>query len=206
MYDPHSQRPMFAPSRSNKCSREEFVEMNAEMMQRANRLSGGYQSKADETEETENTEEGHIDLEQEETDKNSVKCKGHNLPIVDLCKFITDGKEDHYIQNNYIVGKLSGNKRITKETVKKAELDFMRDLKSLITSPAIDLEITILRASMGRKNRETIPDGYGPVFEKLSMKWIKGLVIMDDRAVVPVDLRRRLLDILHYGQASVQRR
>ena len=44
---------------------------------------------------------------------------------------------------------------------------------------------------------ETIPDGYRTVFDKLSVRW--GLVFVDDQIVIPIDLRRRLLDILHFG-------
>ena len=73
-------------------------------------------------------------------------------------------------------------------------------LKSLISRTAIDPELTRVRASMRREGRETTPDGYMPVFDKLSIRW--GLVFMDDQIVVPVDLRRRILDILHFGHAG----
>ena len=39
------------------------------------------------------------------------------------------------------------------------------------------------------------------VIRQASIRW--GLVFMDDRIVVPVDLRRRLLDILQFGQAGI---
>ena len=127
--------------------------------------------------------------------------RGDNLPIVDLSKFNTDGKEAHYIQINHIVGKLSGNKKITEDTIKKAEFEFMLDLKTLISKTAIDPKLTRVRASMRREDRDTTPDGYRPAFDKLSIRW--GLVFMDDQIVVPVDLRRRLLDILHFGHAGM---
>ena len=126
--------------------------------------------------------------------------RGDNLPIVDhLSKFNTDEKEAHYIQINHIVGKLSGNKKITKDTIKKAEFELMLDLETLISKTAIDPEITRVRASMRREDRDTTPDEYNSVFDKLSIRW--GLVFMDDQIVVPVALQRRLLDILHFGHA-----
>ena len=120
---------------------------------------------------------------------------------MDLSKFNTEGKEAHYIQINHIVGKLSGNKKITEDTIKKAEFEFMMDLKTLIARTAIDPELTRVRISMRRQDREATPEGYKQVFGKLSIRW--GLIFMDDQIVVPVDLRRRLLDILHFGHAGL---
>ena len=200
-YDPHTQRTIFAPTRPNKRSREEIAEIDAELLQRTNRLGGGYQPLTEETGEPENAEEGEIEPEQPETEEDSLILRGDNLPIVDLSKFNTEGKEAHYIQINHIVGKLSGNKKITEETIKKAEFEFMMDLKSLIARTAIDPELTRVRISMRREDREATPEGYKPVFRKLSIRW--GLIFMDDQIVVSVDLRRRLLDILHFGRAGL---
>ena len=99
------------------------------------------------------------------------------------------------------MGKLSGNKKITEDTIKKAEFEFMMDLKTLIARTAIDPELTRVRISMRREDREATPEGYKQVFGKLSIRW--GLIFMDDQIVVPVDLRRRLLDILHFGHAGL---
>ena len=41
------------------------------------------------------------------------------------------------------------------------------------------------------------PEGYRPVFDKLSIRW--GLVFVDDQIAVPIDLRSKLIDILHFG-------
>ena len=97
--------------------------------------------------------------------------RGDNLPIVDLSKFNTDGKEAHYIQINHIVVKLTGNKKITEDTINKAEFEFMLDLKTLISKIAIDPELTSVRASMRREERDTTLEGYRPVFDKLSIRW-----------------------------------
>ena len=110
----------------------------------------------EENEETENLE-GELEPEQPETEEDSVIMRGDNLPIVDLSKFNTDGKEAHYIQINHIVGKLCGNKKITEDTIKKAEFEFMLDLKNLISKTAIDPELTRARASMRREDRDTTP-------------------------------------------------
>ena len=121
----------------------------------------------EENEEIENPEEGELEPEQPETEEDSVIMRGDNLPLVDLSKLNTDGKEAHYIQINHIVGKLSGNKKVTEDTIKKAEFEFMLDLKNLISKTAINSELTRVRASMRREDRDTTPDGYRTLFDKL---------------------------------------
>ena len=160
---------------------------------------GGYQPLTEGTEETESPAEGELESEQPETEEDSVILRD-NMPRVDLSKFNTDGREAHYIQINHFVGKLSGNK-ITKDTIKKAEFEFMLDLNSLISRTTIDPRLTRVRASMRRaEDRETTPDGYRPEFDKLSIRL--GLVFMDDNILIQEGLQRRLLDILHFSHAG----
>ena len=64
----------------------------------------------------------------------------------------------------------------------------MMDLKTLISKTAIDPELTRVRKSMHREDRETIPEGYPTAFDKLSIRW--GLIFVDGQIVVPIDLRR----------------
>ena len=198
-YDHQRQRTVFALSCPNKRPREEIAEIDAEIMRRANRLGGGYQPIQEETEE--NPEEGEINQELEDTEEDSIVLRGDNLPIVDLSKYKADEKEAKYIQINHIVGKLTSNKKITEENIKKAEFEFMMDLKTLTSKTATDPEVTHVRNRMRREDREIIPDGYKPVFDKLSIRW--GLVFVEDQIVVMIDLRRRLMDILHLGNAGV---
>ena len=52
-------------------------------------------------------------LENNETEEDSVIMRGDNLPIVDLSKYNTEGKDAKYIQINHIVGKFTANKKTT---------------------------------------------------------------------------------------------
>ena len=204
-YDTQSQRMIFTPSRPNKKSRDEIAEIDAEFTQRAHRIGGGYrplQPEEEEEEEPEAPEEGELQNEQNtvDTEEDSVIMRGDNLPIVDLSKYHTDGKEAHHIQINHIVGKITENKKLTEENIKKAEFNFMLDLKTLISKTAIDPEMTRVRASMRREEKDTAPEGYRPVSDKLSIRW--GLVFVDDQIAVPIDLRRKLIEILHFGHSG----
>ena len=169
-YYHQTQRTIFAPSRHNKRSREEIAEIDAELIQRANRIGGGYQPIEIE-EEQEETEEIRETERAAETEEDSVIMLGDNLPIMDLTKYNTDGNEAKYIQINHIVGKLTTSKKATEDHIKEAEFEFMMDLKSLISKTAIDPELTRVRNSMRREDRETIPEDYKAVFDKLSIRW-----------------------------------
>ena len=112
-YDRQSQRMIFTPSRPNKRSREEIAEIDAELTQRANRIGGGYRPiQEEEEDEPEAPEEGELQAEQNtvDTEEDSVIMRGDNLPIVDLSKYHTEGKEAHYVQINHITGRLTENK------------------------------------------------------------------------------------------------
>ena len=115
-YDPQSQKMIFAPSRLNKRNREEIAEIDAELTHRANRICGGYQPIKiieEEEEEPDASEEGEVQADQNtvDTEEDSVIMMGDNLPIVDLSKYYTDGKEAHCIQIKHIVEKLTENKK-----------------------------------------------------------------------------------------------
>ena len=106
-----TQRTIFAPISPNKRSREDIAEIDAELLQRTYGLGGGYQLLTQETEETKNPEENALELEQPETEEDSVILRGDNVPIVGLSIFKSGGKEAHYIQLIHIVGKLSETRR-----------------------------------------------------------------------------------------------
>ena len=161
-------------------------------MRRANRLEGGYQPILEEQEIPEGIrKESELEIETAETIENSVIMRCDILPLVDLSKYNIEGKE----------GKVTSNKKITEDHIKKAQFQFMMDLKTLIAKIATDPEVSRVMNSMRREDRETIPDGYRTVFDKLSIRW--GLVFVDDQIVVPINLRRRLLVILHFSQSGI---
>ena len=202
-YDTQSQRIIFTPSRRNKRSREKIAEVDAELTHRANRIGGGYRPiQVEEEEKPEAPEGGELQAERNKvyTAEDSVIMRGENLPIVDLSKYHTDGEEAHYFQINHIVGRITEIKKLTEENIKKAEFNFMLDLKILISKTAIDPEMTRVRASMRREEKDTAPEGYRPVFDKLSIRW--GLGFVDDQIAVPIDLRRKLNEILHFGRSG----
>ena len=105
-----------------------------------------------------------------DTEEDSVIMRGDNISIVDLSKYHTDEKEAHFIQINHIVGKVTENKKLTEDNIKKYEFNFILDLKTLIPKTAIDPEMTRVQASMRRDEKDPSPEGYRPVSDKLSIR------------------------------------
>ena len=118
---------------------------------------------------------------------------------MDLKAYNTEGREAQLIQMNQVIDKLTGDKKATEEVIKKAEFNFMLDLKTLIAKPNTDAELNRVRDAM-RTERNTAPESYRPVFEKLLNKW--GLTFNEVRIIVPFELRKKLLETLHFGHAG----
>ena len=203
-YDQNAQRTIWVPSRPNKRSREEIAEIDGELIQRANRLGGGYQPMQVEEQipneiqaEEQPTEDRTNDSESE---GESQVIRGDNLPIVDLKNYNTEGKEAHYVQINQIIGAITEGKKLAEETIKKAEMDFMMDLKSLIAKSATDAKLNRIKLALNREDHSMAPENYRQYFENISSKW--GLYFLNDRIIVPTELRKKLLDTLHFGHAG----
>ena len=192
-YDQYTQRTVFAPSRPNKRSREEIAEIDAEIMRRANQLGGGYKPMTEEQDEPEELwEEGELEIENAETEEDSIIMQGDNLPIVDLSKYNTDGKEAKYIQINHR-GEINQQQEKNGRTYKEGGIRVYDGLEDTHRQNSHRSGTNPRQKQHGREDRETIPVGYRTVIDKLSIRW--GLVFVDDQIVVPVDLRRKLLDI-----------
>ena len=207
-FDMNAQRRIWVPSRPNKRSREEIAEIDGELLTRANRLGGGYQPIEDRTAEDEdpNNNNNHqqpeiIEEENEpESEGESQIIRGDNFPIVDLKAYNTEGREAQFIQINQVVEKMTGDKKATEDAIKKAEFNFMLDLKTLIAESNTDAELHRVRDAMRRAEKNTAPESYRTVFEKLSNKW--GLTFNEYRIIIPTELRKKLLDTLHFGHAG----
>ena len=122
-YDQNAQRTIFVPSRPNKRSREEIAEIDGQLIQRANRLGGGYQPLQTIREEQEQIPmEEQLPEEQSndpEKEGESQIIRGDNLPIVDLKNYNTEGKEAHYVQINQTIGVVTEGRKSPKKQLRK---------------------------------------------------------------------------------------
>ena len=78
-------------------------------------------------------EQEQTDQQPPETEEDSIIMSGDNMLIVDSNKYNADIKEAKCLQINHIVGKLKVNKKATNEKSKKAEFEFIMELKTLIS-------------------------------------------------------------------------
>ena len=105
------------------------------------------------------------------------------------------------MQINQIIGVVvTEGKKATEETIKKAEMDLMLDLKSLIAKSATDAELNRIKLALTREDRSMAPQHYRQQFENISTKW--RLTFVNDKIIVPTELRKKLLDTLHFGHAG----
>ena len=146
---------------------------------------------------------------QEETEENEPGSEGEsqinrrdNFPIVDLKAYNTDRKQFKRNSSKSIkkLTKITGDKKGTEETIKEAEFKFMLDLKTLIAKSATDAELNRVRDAMRRGDKNTALVQYQPIFEKMPNKW--GLTFNDEKIIIPTELRRKLMETLHFCHAG----
>ena len=66
-------------------------------------------------------------------------------------RIVRDGKEAHYVQTNQIIGAITEGKKLAEETIKKAEMDTMMDLKNLIAKSARDADLNRIKMALIEK-------------------------------------------------------
>ena len=92
------------------------------------------------------------------------------------------------MQINQIFGVVTEGNEATEETIKKAEMDFMLDLKSLIAKSATDAELNRIKLALTREDRSMAPEHYRQQFENINK--------------MGINIRKKLLDTLHFGHAG----
>ena len=160
-FDMNAQRQIQVPTMPNKRSRKEIAEIDGEMLSRANRFAGGYQPLEERTEEEQEAQQPEKigDTEQKSEGESQVNW-GDNFPIVNLKAYTTEGKEVQFLQANQIIEKITGDKKNTEELIKKAEFNFMLDLKTLIANSSTDAELNRVRDAVRQGEKNTAPDQY----------------------------------------------
>ena len=120
---------------------------------------------------------------------------------MDWKKYDVTGKEIHYVQIGYPIEKVTTDQsKTTDEMIKRAEFDFMLDLKSIIEKTATDPELVKVRVCIRKRERDQMPPEFRHGYEKISDRW--GVLFNDDRIIIPAELRPKLLDTLHHGHAG----
>ena len=107
----------------------------------------------------------------------------------------------HYI--NRIVEQKAKRNKLQKDNIRSAESDFMLDLETLIKETAADPDLIELNCCIEDDNLEQIPQNYRTVAKKLTHRW--GIIMVDDRIVIPKSLRYAALNALHFGHPGINK-
>ena len=76
----------------------------------------------------------------------------------------------------------------------------MLDLKSLIAKSTTDADLNRIKLALTREDRSMAPEFYRQQIENISTKC--GLTFVNDKIIVPTELRKKLLDTLHFGHSG----
>ena len=115
-----------------------------------------------------------------------------NFPIVDLKDYHIYEKTVLYIQINQVIDKPKTKTAEAEENLKKAELNFMLDLRTLIQKTSVDPKLLQLKICVRNQQKDRAPKEFSPVLVKIPVCYSPGIVI-------PGELKRPVVDALHFG-------
>ena len=84
-----------------------------------------------------------------------------------------------------------------KENLKNAQFNFINDVKFLIHKTSVGPKLLQLKICVKKKQRERILEEFTPVISKITERI--GLLFAGDNIVVPEELKKQVLDALHFG-------
>ena len=82
------------------------------------------------------------------------------------------------------------------ENPKKAELNFMVDVKTLIHKTSVDPKLLHLKICLRNNRKERAPENFSPVLSKVIERL--GL-FTGDKIVIPEELKKQVVEALHFG-------
>ena len=89
------------------------------------------------------------------------------------------------------------------QTVQETEKNFSTDLQLLMTETTNDPTLLKTLVSLERQQHELIPEDYQMHKRKLSSRF--GLVFIEDKIIVPKNLRATIISLLHKGHPAINK-
>ena len=125
------------------------------------------------------------------------------IPVQEYCDGPIEEIAVHYVRINRLVEEKARRNNQQKDNVRSAELDFMLDLETLIKKTAADPELFELDCFLADNNTNMNPNELRTVAKKLTHRW--GIIVVDDRIIVPKSLRYAALNALHFGHPGINK-
>ena len=217
-------REIYLPRRPEENERRENkrIDLQLKRKERDTHIGGGYfQNFGDETpqkrpqeqqqpeENNNNPQENNKDTESTTSNNSEDAVATHEpgaYPAIPVQEY-RDGpiKEIavHYVRINRIVEQKAKRNRQQEDNIRSAELDFMLDLETLLKDTAADPDLIELNCCIEDNNLEQIPQNYKTVAKKLTHRW--GIIMVDDRIVIPKSVRYAALNALHFGHPGINK-
>ena len=107
----------------------------------------------------------------------------------------------HYVSINRVVEEKAKRNKQQDDNIGSAEMDFMLDLETIIKETAANPDLIELNCFIEDNNTEQIRHSYRTVARILTHRW--GIIMVDDRIVVPKSLRYAALNVLHIGHPGI---
>ena len=101
------------------------------------------------------------------------------------------------------VAALDENTWDLEQTVRETEKNFSTDLQLLMTETTNDPTLLKTLVSLERQQHELIPEEYQMHKRKLSSRF--GLVFIEDKIIVPKNLRATIISLLHKGHPAINK-
>ena len=213
-------REISIPRRPEEDERREIKRIDIQVRQkiREQHISGGYfQNFGDDIPQGQNTErnepapgnETNRDADSTVSNNSEEAVATHEpgtYPAIPIQEYRDGPIEEiavHYVRINRVVEEKPKRNRQQEDNVRSAELDFMLDLETIIKETAADPDLIELNCCIEDNKLDQIPQNYRTVAKKLTHRW--GIILVDDRIVIPKSLRYAALNALHFGHPGINK-
>ena len=179
-FDSSLSRKVWVPRRPNKRGRDEVAEIDLELLFRnneKNRWGGGYfefnELKPSSSKGKPNTSEQYTTEPEpiSSTEENEVAKSSSDIPIADLKDYDIAEKTIHYIQINHVIDIPKTKSAEAAENFKKAEFNFMIDLKTLKHKTSVDPKLLQLKICVRNKQKDRAPEEFSSVFSEITERF-----------------------------------
>ena len=143
-------------------------------------------------------EEGEIDSE---TDQDPSVLE---VPVINWARYV-GVKSVQYVKMGHAprIAAEKQNDWNLEQAVRETEKNFSTDLQLLMTETTNDPSLLKTLVCLERQQQEMIPDEYQMVRRKLSSQF--GLVFMEDKMIVPKNIRTTVISLLHKGHPAINK-
>ena len=218
-------REIYIPRRPEEDERREIKRIDIQLRQkiREQHIGGGYfQNFGDDIPQRQNTEQQQTERNEpapgNETNRDTESTVSNNseeavathepgtYPAIPVQEYRDGPIEEiavHYVRINRVVEEKQKRNRQQEDNVRSAELDFMLDLETIIKETAADPDLIELNCCIEDNKLDQIPQNYKTVAKKLTYRW--GIILVDDRIVIPKSLRYAALNALLFGHPGINK-